>query len=249
MGLLLQCSIFFRYRYLGFLRHKGARSGVDPAMSRKKKSPVAEAADAVQEVDAALTDAALPYQETLPVRIVASLSELGDQPQMRVLCGGVILAGLVRRDARMTRAGIRMIAAHTLATAAKNFVKRRVDRTRPRSRPQSNDAEAHKIKAGSNTEKEETSFPSGHSAGAAAVARAFTREYPELSTAAYAGAGLIALAQIPRCAHYPTDVGSGIAVGLAAEALVTRLFDPFAEGVVDGWNDGRDADAETLAGV
>ena len=218
-------------------------------MSRKNKSAVAEAADAVQEVDAALTDAALPYRKTAPVRIISWLSELGDQPQMRALCGGVILAGLVRRDARMTRAGIRMIVAHTVATAAKNFVKRRVDRTRPRSLPEADDAGAHKIKAGRNTEKEETSFPSGHSAGAAAVARAFTRDYPELSTAAYAGAGLIAVAQIPRCAHYPTDVGSGIAVGLAAEAFVTRLFDPVAEGVSEGWKDGRDADAETLEGV
>ena len=74
--------------------------------------------------------------------------------------------------------------------------------------------------AGRNTSKEETSFPSGHSAGAAAVARAFARDYPEHAAPAYAAAGALALAQIPRCAHYPTDVGAGLALGLAAEAVV-----------------------------
>jgi hypothetical protein len=38
-----------------------------------------------------------------------------------------------------------------------------------------------------------------------------------------AGAAL-SLAQIPRCAHYPTDVGAGIAIGLASEALVDAAF-------------------------
>jgi hypothetical protein len=32
--------------------------------------------------------------------------------------------------------------------------------------------------------------------------------------------GALALAQIPRCAHYPTDVAAGLAIGLAAEAAV-----------------------------
>ena len=212
-------------------------------------APLAEAADVVQEADAALTEAALPFSKTAPVRLLSKLSELGDQPPMRLLCGSLILAGLARHDARMTRAGLRMIAAHTLATAAKNFIKRRVDRTRPRSRAGANDDRAHKIKAGDNTAKEETSFPSGHSAGAASVARAFAREYPEHAGAALAGAGLISLAQIPRCAHYPTDVGSGVAIGLAAEGVVDRLFGPVGRGVSEGLNEDREADADTLAGV
>jgi membrane-associated phospholipid phosphatase len=110
-----------------------------------------------------------------------------------------------------------MLAAHTLATLAKDFVKHRVDRTRPRSvRKPGKDA---KPRAGRDTAKEETSFPSGHSAGAAAVGRAFAREYPERSVPAYGGAAMLALAQIPRCAHYPTDVGAGVAIGLAAVAV------------------------------
>jgi membrane-associated phospholipid phosphatase len=131
--------------------------------------------------------------------------------------------GLARRDRRMAGAGARMIAAHLLATAAKNFIKHRVDRTRPRS---ATGKDGHKPKPGRSTAKEETSFPSGHSAGAIAVASAYAREYPEHQAAALAGAGVVALAQIPRSAHYPTDVGAGVAIGLAAEKAVDLVW-PF----------------------
>jgi membrane-associated phospholipid phosphatase len=187
----------------------------------KKKSKAGKAVDALQEADAAVTQAVVPLHATPAVRLVSLLSEIGDQPPMRALCAGVILVGLGRGDARLARAGVRMLAAHSLATGAKNFVKRRIDRTRPRT---ANGKGGHKMKKGRNTQKEETSFPSGHSAGAAAVAQAFTRDYPEHRTAALAAAGAIALAQIPRCAHYPTDVGSGLAIGFVSEALVGRLI-------------------------
>ena len=85
------------------------------------------------------------------------------------------------------------------------------------------------MKPGRKRSKEETSFPSGHSAGAIAVARAFAREYPEYRAPALGAAGLIALAQIPRCAHYPSDVGAGLAVGVAAEAAVAALWPAAAE--------------------
>jgi membrane-associated phospholipid phosphatase len=183
-----------------------------------EQSPIEQAADALLEADAAVADAAEEIQQTRAVRVMAMLSEIGDQPQMRALAGGLVAVGLFGRNPRLMKAGVRMLAAHELATFLKNVVKNRVDRTRPRSREDT--ADAHKIRPGDNHGKEETSFPSGHSAGAAASARAFTREFPEYKAPALAAAGGVALAQIPRCAHYPTDVGAGIAVGLAAEAVV-----------------------------
>ena len=187
-------------------------------MARKKRGK--GAAEALIEADSAAVEAVRPYRGTKPVEALAWYSELGDQPQMLGISGGVLAIGLVRRDSRMARAGARMIAAHLLATAAKNFVKRRIDRTRPRSAAGRHE---HKMKPGRTDTKEQTSFPSGHSAGAIAVARAFAREYPEYRTPALAGAGLIALAQIPRCAHYPTDVGAGLLIGAAAESAVASL--------------------------
>jgi membrane-associated phospholipid phosphatase len=140
------------------------------------------------------------------------------------------------RRPRLARAGLRMLVAHELATAVKNFVKRRVDRTRPRSL---SEGEAPEIRAGSNRAKEATSFPSGHSAGAAATARAYAREFPEHRAVAHAGAGLVALAQIPRCAHYPSDVGVGLAIGVVSEAALAWLFP--AAAVAKAAVDGADA--------
>ena len=178
------------------------------------------AADALLSVDAGAREAVLPHRETAPVKALSWYSEIGDQPQLRTLAGGLLALGLLRRDGRMARAGVRMLLAHELATLAKNFVKKRVDR----SRPNSADEDEQKPKLGRSREKDETSFPSGHSAGATAVARAFAREYREYRAPALGAAGLAALAQIPRCAHYPTDVGAGIAIGAAAEAVVDTAW-------------------------
>ena len=179
------------------------------------------AADALLTLDAEAREAVLPNRETAPVKALSWYSEIGDQPQMRTLAGGLLALGLIRRDPRMARAGVRMLLAHELATFAKNFVKKRVDRSRPNS---AEDEDEQKPKLGGSTDKAEPSFPSGHSAGAASVARAFAREYPEYSAPALAAAGVAALAQIPRCAHYPTDGGAGIAIGGAAEALVDAAW-------------------------
>jgi membrane-associated phospholipid phosphatase len=173
-------------------------------------------------VDNAAAKAARRGEDSAWVKALEPVADLGDQPQMRILCGSVIAVGLIGGDRRLLKAGVRMLAAHTLATLAKDFVKRRVDRTRPRSAGKS--GKDARPRPGRNEAKEETSFPSGHSAGAAAVARAFARDYPEHAFPAYGGAAVVALGQIPRCAHYPTDVGAGVAIGLVSEALVDVAF-------------------------
>jgi membrane-associated phospholipid phosphatase len=122
----------------------------------------------------------------------------------------------------MLRAGTRILLAHESATMIKDFVKQRVDRTRPRSAAAPED---RKVRKGPNTAKEATSFPSGHSAGATAAAVAFAREYPEHRALAYAGAAAVSAAQVPRCAHYPTDVGAGMLIGAVAGAASNRVCD------------------------
>jgi membrane-associated phospholipid phosphatase len=193
-------------------------------MASKTKRPrriripdAARNATALEKADVAAAQALAPYEESLPVRLTALVGKLGDQPPMRIVSGGVLALGLVRRDVRMIRAGFRMLVAHTLATLAKDAAKKRVDRTRPRLLAKEG---RYKMKPGRNESKEQTSFPSGHSAGAMAVAASFARDYPEHKAAAYGAGAAIALAQVPRHTHYPTDVGAGIAIGLGSEALV-----------------------------
>jgi membrane-associated phospholipid phosphatase len=174
-----------------------------------------DAAEQLLEADARTVEAAQPFQDNA---LLDRLADLGDQPAMRVVCVATAAAGMLARDPRFVRAGVRMLAAHTLATWTKNFVKHRVDRSRPAS--EGDPRGDHRPEPGRSRDKEETSFPSGHAAGASAVARAFAREVPEWAPAAYAVGGVLSLAQIPRCAHYPTDVGAGIAIGLASEAAL-----------------------------
>jgi undecaprenyl-diphosphatase len=181
-----------------------------------------DAAETAFAADNAVARLARRYEDTPAVQLLEHFADLGDQPPLRILCASFIAVGLFARDRRLARAGVAMLAAHTAATLVKDAVKKRVDRTRPRSADKpGKDA---KPRPGGDTSKEETSFPSGHSAGAAAVARAFARAYPEHAAPAYAAAGLLALAQIPRCAHYPTDVGAGLAIGVAAEAVTGAVL-------------------------
>lgn len=155
-----------------------------------------------------------PYADTAALAALHPVSKLGDQPALRAISAGMIVAGVVMRSDRLARAGSRMVIAHEAATFAKDLIKTDVDRVRPRSAAKRNEKKPTK---GKHAAKELTSFPSGHSAGAIAVARAFSREYPEYEIVAMGVATFLALLQIVRSAHYPTDVVAGLIVGLAAE--------------------------------
>ena len=179
------------------------------------------AAKSVTRAEAKVAQVSAEHRDNPAVRIISKLSEVGDQPELRTISGGLIAAGLLTGRRRLARAGVRMLLAHELATAIKNFVKDRVDRTRPRSANGGKDSVA---RLGDHSAKEETSFPSGHTAGAIAVAQAFAREFPDYATPARVAAGAVGIAQVPRCAHYPTDVGVGAVIGVVAEAAVSVLW-------------------------
>ena len=181
-------------------------------------------ADLLLRADAKTEANMKPLAQTAPVRLLGQASELGDQPQVRAIAATLILTGLLSGNGRLTRAGMRVLVAHETATVAKNFVKRRVDRSRPRS---ASTTRGRTPKEGRSSNKEETSFPSGHSAGATAAAVAFAGEYPEHRLLVLTGAAAIAAAQVPRCAHYSTDVSAGLAIralaGAASNSAVAKL--------------------------
>jgi undecaprenyl-diphosphatase len=168
-------------------------------------------------IDKIARKALMPYRRSAPIKVISKLSELGDQPQLRMLSGGMIALGLLRADGHMVRAGAHMLVAHELATFVKNFVKLRVDRKRPRSASPNDQQEP---RPGRSKRKEDTSFPSGHSAGSMAVALAYSHSYPEHRTTALAIASAISVAQVPRCAHYPTDVAAGMVIGATSEGAL-----------------------------
>lgn len=173
------------------------------------------AARAIMRADRRVVASVQPVKDHV---LFEQLADLGDEPQLRILCAGTMMLGVLERDRRLVLAGARMLAAQLAATLAKDFVKHRIDRTRPRSLGRGDGD--HRLSAGRSRAKEETSFPSGHAAGTAAVAAAFARDYPERARPAFGAAAALSLVQIPRCAHYPSDVAAGAAIGLAAEAAL-----------------------------
>lgn len=188
------------------------------------KTEARQTLDVVEELDREVAEAAAPLRDTPAVKAIGFVSELGDQPPMRVICGTVIAAGLLRADRRLARAGIRMLLAHSVATLAKSLVKHQVDRTRPKFLDEEEDKGTTAIRLGHSREKKESSFPSGHTAGAVAAAGTFAADYPAQALPAWGAAAAVAAAQIPRCMHYPSDVAAGTAIGLASAAAVNRLM-------------------------
>jgi membrane-associated phospholipid phosphatase len=175
----------------------------------------------VEDADLEVAEAVHVDRHSRKGRLLARFAELGDQPPLIALCGLVIAAGLVRRDRRMTRAGMRMLAAHAVSNALKGFVKDEIDRTRPgvaRSRGR------YKLTKGRSSQGELRSMPSGHSAGLAAVARAAARDYPAATLPVTAAAATVAAAQLPSGNHFASDVAVGAGIGIVSEALVAAAM-------------------------
>jgi undecaprenyl-diphosphatase len=70
------------------------------------------------------------------------------------------------------------------------------------------------------------SFPSGHSASAAAFATAVTLEAPVLAPPVIVLAGAVGLSRVVTGVHYPSDVLAGFAIGAGAGAVVHRWLGP-----------------------
>jgi membrane-associated phospholipid phosphatase len=184
------------------------------------KASKSEAAEPLLEIDRQARELFTPYEDTAPVKALAWFGQAGDQLQLRVLCAGMNAVGLVRRDERLVRAGARMLASHEVATLAKKAVKNRVDRWRPRN---ADDGAQVKPRKGHSKAKALNSFPSGHSAGAMAVACALAAEYPQHRGPALAAGAAVSAAQVPTSSHYPSDVAAGAAIGVATSAGVGLL--------------------------
>jgi undecaprenyl-diphosphatase len=67
------------------------------------------------------------------------------------------------------------------------------------------------------------SFPSGHTAAAFAAAWILSRHWPRLRPLFFGGAATLGYSRVFVGAHYPGDVATGAALGMAASELVRRV--------------------------
>lgn len=156
------------------------------------------------------------------MKVAGRLSELGDQPPLFALGGAVLLLGLVRRSGREVEAGLRMLAAEALATKMKSVVKARFARTRPNRMLEQGE---YRAEADTPDAKSEQSFPSGHTAGAVAVAGALAPVYPKAAAPLFGVAAAIAAVQPLRAAHYLADVAAGALIGAVSATVVHLVAD------------------------
>lgn len=189
-------------------------------------SKTAKAARNVTRVDRKITHAAAAQRDAPAVKLLGGLSEAADQPPLILLGLGTIAAGALLRRPAVLRNGIRILASELVATKLKSLVKHSVDRTRPEKAIATG---KHRFAPGQSHDHEETSFPSGHTAGAVAVAGAVAQDLPGALVPAYLVAGSVAAMQLPRGKHYILDVVVGAAIGLIAQkatSAVLRVAEP-----------------------
>ena len=158
--------------------------------------------------------------------MLGATSEMADQIPLAVICGAVMAAGLASGRPQVMQTGARMMAAHVLANVVKRRIKNRLRRTRPEEVVRKGD---YAFELGESEGGHETSFPSGHTAGAVAVAAIVARDMPSLAVPALGIAALMSGVQVPRARHYPVDVAAGAALGLAAAWLVSAMLPALQE--------------------
>lgn len=180
-----------------------------------------EAIRAVEHFDVRLAKALGPIGDSAVGGAICSVGKAADQPPIRVALATAILGGWLGGEGKLAGTALRALAAHQLATMAKGWVKHRIDRTRPSKMLKDGE---YKAEPGDTDHHDFNSFPSGHTAGAFAVAEAFGRTYPEQRWTARSVAAAMAAAQLPRKKHYLSDVIAGALIGIAAERTVAAVW-------------------------
>lgn len=184
-----------------------------------------QAVKTVVEADEKATHKAAKHRDAPLVKATGFLAEIGDQPQMIATSVGTMAIGLATRRPDLVRGGLRMLAAHLAATAVKSAIKHSVNRARPEKALADGETT---FERGDSHDHDLNSFPSGHTAGAVAVARAVSRDVEGAGIPAALITAGIAAAQPANGSHYLSDLVAGAAVGLIAEALVSAVFDRVA---------------------
>ena len=197
------------HRYQGMSQHDDPQNHPAPDTEGLERMDVEAAAAAAQ------------HRHHPVIRTLGAASEIADQIPLALVCGTVMAGGLIAGRADIARTGARMMAAHVVANVVKRRIKNRLRRIRPEEIVKDRD---YTFEVGESEGGHDTSFPSGHTAGAVAVASIVARDIPSLALPAMGIAALIAGVQIPRAKHYPVDVAAGAALGLMAAGLVNLLF-------------------------
>ncbi|WP_204245780.1 phosphatase PAP2 family protein, partial [Paracoccus sp. S4493] len=187
----------------------------------QNNDPSSEVASAVEEADKDVARSAARHRHHPVVKTLGAASEIADQIPLSIVCAAMIGGGAIAGRPQVTQAGLKMMTAHVLANSVKRIIKNNFKRTRPKVMIEE---QTYECEAGESEGGHDTSFPSGHTAGAVAVATVMARDLPQTAVPALAIAAMIAGIQVPRGKHYPIDVAAGAVLGLAAACVVHAFW-------------------------
>ncbi|OXM54296.1 bifunctional phosphatase PAP2/diacylglycerol kinase family protein [Amycolatopsis alba] len=157
--------------------------------------------------------AALP--RTKADDVITSLSKSADKSKLW-WCVAIALAA---KKGPTRRGALRGVAAIAGASAAANLIGKPLF---PRRRPAAEEVPLNRRLVRRPTS---SSFPSGHSASAAAFVTAVAMESPKTGAALVPLAAAVAYSRVHTGVHWPSDVGVGIGIGVGA-GLLTRHWWP-----------------------
>jgi membrane-associated phospholipid phosphatase len=193
----------------------------DPASNNKSAETDVQTASDVEKADVELGTKIASKRDHPLVKAAGKAGKIGDQAPLYALSAGLLIVGLTSRNRRLADSGVSMLVSIAAADLSKRLTKRFVRRTRPHVLL---DHGRYETDSGGSGHKPEQSFPSGHTAGSVAAARALSRSYPRAGAAAGVASVAIGISRIAKGAHWPLDVLGGAIVGLAAEALSAALL-------------------------
>lgn len=183
---------------------------ITPRIKRLRR---AAAAVRTWDVTASATIARTAFPRGLD-RGLPLLTRAADRSVLWVALSSVLLATGNRRARRAAARGLGSIALASLL--ANQLGKRAVPRRRPDYSVLPTPRLAHRIPTSS-------SFPSGHSASAAAFAAGAAIECPPLALPVCALAGAVAFSRIYTGVHFPSDVLAGVAIGATVAAVGAKV--------------------------
>ena len=188
----------------------------------QNNDPSSDVTSVVEEADKDVARSAARHRHHPVVKSLGAASEIADQIPLSIVCAAMIGGGAIADRPQITQVGLKMMTAHVLANSVKRIIKNNFKRTRPKVMIEE---QTYECEAGESEGGHDTSFPSGHTAGAVAVATVMARDLPQTAVPALAIAAMIAGIQVPRGKHYPIDVAAGAVLGFAA-ACAVHVFWP-----------------------
>ncbi|MCC9137863.1 phosphatase PAP2 family protein [Pontibacter silvestris] len=162
------------------------------------------------------------HQNSVTNGISKLVEPLGHVTYLAPVAGAATIGGILAKDPKLEKAGLLSLGSMLAGSLVTNALKSSVNRHRPMITTQNH------FYGGPDKEWNYTSFPSGHTTVAFAVATSVATVYKDhkfVPPVAYGVATLVGLSRIHDNAHWATDVMAGAAVGFLTAKGLNKLYD------------------------